>query len=89
MVNDASTDRDRMPLSLRGAQTVLDGGDRSRRSSKATMTDFSLLWVCAYHRAVDMAMPLTSQPLLGARPEQALVYAKRLIEYANEASDDS
>ncbi len=36
-----------------------------------------------------MAMPLTSQPLLGARPGAGACTQMRLIEYANEASDDS
>ncbi|KAK8853389.1 3-deoxy-7-phosphoheptulonate synthase [Kwoniella newhampshirensis] len=61
-----------LPLSLRGAQTVLDG--RRQVESVIKGDDDRLLVVvgpCSVHD-----------------PEQAMVYARRLKEYADEAQDD-
>ncbi|KAK4683757.1 3-deoxy-7-phosphoheptulonate synthase, partial [Tremellales sp. Uapishka_1] len=61
-----------LPLSLRGAQTVLDG----RRAVEAII------------KGDDDRLLVIVGPCSVHDPEQALVYAKKLVEYAKEVEDD-
>lgn len=62
----------RLPLTLRGAQTVIDG----RRQVEAVV------------KGDDDRLLVVVGPCSVHDPEQAIAYAKKLKEYADTASDD-
>lgn len=77
----------RLPLTLRGAQTVLDGRRQVESIVKGDDDRLLVIVGCAPLCAFPVGK-LTSSPCSVHDPEQAITYAKKLHEYAQEAKED-